>query len=420
MKKIVSMITMLVMVLLAFGNLCVYADDVAMSAYLDVLNGHRANGATIQYVIYDIDRNNVPELIIRSSTCEVDEVTYFYTFYDGHVVELGKSNSWGTWYKAIPGKKGLIRCQGRIMIGELISVVNGVLYIEDGYEYGDVIASMVDVKFIDKTDLSGFGNFNYVSSNQATGTSYRSGIEKGIDYYNKGMYYEAIDEIQWYCDANWYNMTVDQQKIALDYLGNAKSRLAEYLFTTGRNYYNNKLYYEAKSYLENAIEFYKQLNYEMQWKTANDYLYNTNEEIKALENWIWVNPYYFDFIGKTRTQVDNALGPITETVWDNVPYYRHKYDGNALFIYDKYVGFDYMAASYANCCGVETTVGSIVGVNNNYNNIEYGLREVFTYDEVFQDEATKEWCCVFYYKNYVIMTDWPNISLKSRVYIYKR
>ncbi len=51
-----------------------------------------------------------------------------------------------------------------------------------------------------------------------------SGMKKGINYFNRGMYYEARDEFQWFCDYNWGSMNSGQQKYALDYLGAAKQR----------------------------------------------------------------------------------------------------------------------------------------------------------------------------------------------------
>ena len=52
-----------------------------------------------------------------------------------------------------------------------------------------------------------------------------NGMAKGIDYFNSGLYYEAKDEFQWFCDANWGNMNSGQQQYALDYLGGAKAKI---------------------------------------------------------------------------------------------------------------------------------------------------------------------------------------------------
>ena len=68
------------------------------------------------------------------------------------------------------------------------------------------------------------------SSAFAMSTSdFDAGMSKGINYYNRGLYYEAIDEFQWFCDANWGALNSGQQKYALDYLGGAKEKLQKYL-----------------------------------------------------------------------------------------------------------------------------------------------------------------------------------------------
>ena len=55
-----------------------------------------------------------------------------------------------------------------------------------------------------------------------------NGMEKGINYFNRGMYYEARDEFQWFCDANWGAMNPGQQQYALDYLGGAKANVQKW------------------------------------------------------------------------------------------------------------------------------------------------------------------------------------------------
>ena len=52
-----------------------------------------------------------------------------------------------------------------------------------------------------------------------------AGMSKGINYFNNKMYYEARDEFQWFCDYNWGSMTQSQQKYALDYLGGTKQAI---------------------------------------------------------------------------------------------------------------------------------------------------------------------------------------------------
>ena len=44
------------------------------------------------------------------------------------------------------------------------------------------------------------------------------GMAKGIQYFNNGLYYEARDEFQLFCDDNWGRMNEGQQQYALGYL----------------------------------------------------------------------------------------------------------------------------------------------------------------------------------------------------------
>lgn len=66
------------------------------------------------------------------------------------------------------------------------------------------------------------------------------GMKKGIEYFDKQMYYEARDEFQWFCDYNWGQMSAGQQKYALDYLGGTKQAI----FKMEVNYVNPNVNYQ--------------------------------------------------------------------------------------------------------------------------------------------------------------------------------
>ena len=56
-------------------------------------------------------------------------------------------------------------------------------------------------------------------------SEFDDGMRKGISYYNHGLYYEAKDEFQWFCDFNWGRMNDYQQSVALNYLDNTKQQI---------------------------------------------------------------------------------------------------------------------------------------------------------------------------------------------------
>lgn len=75
------------------------------------------------------------------------------------------------------------------------------------------------------------------NSNSLSTAEFDSGMAKGIWYFNKGMYYEAKDEFQWFCDYNWGRMNAGQQKYALDYLGSAKQKIQQWETSQKNNSY---------------------------------------------------------------------------------------------------------------------------------------------------------------------------------------
>ena len=56
-----------------------------------------------------------------------------------------------------------------------------------------------------------------------------NGMRRGINYYDRGMYYEARDEFQWFCDANWGKMNSGQRQYALDYLDGTKAKINSHI-----------------------------------------------------------------------------------------------------------------------------------------------------------------------------------------------
>lgn len=54
------------------------------------------------------------------------------------------------------------------------------------------------------------------------------GMEKGINYFNKGLFYEAKDEFAWFKDYNYQKMNSGQQKYLDDYLGGTYSQIEQW------------------------------------------------------------------------------------------------------------------------------------------------------------------------------------------------
>ena len=92
--------------------------------------------------------------------------------------------------------------------------------------------------------LAAMAAMSTVSTFAMSTAEFDNGMRNGINYFNRGLYYEARDEFQWFCDYNWGKMNSGQQQYALDYLGAAKQnvkRLENELFDECYNAYKNVL-----------------------------------------------------------------------------------------------------------------------------------------------------------------------------------
>lgn len=337
-----------------------------------------------------------------------------------------------SYFASIPHKNGIliISSHSSHQYAGIISITNTGIeeneifykyltpdeYINHGYYTpSELYEGSTDLKFTDKINLSGFGNFNYVGSNDLPSTLYESGIAKGIAYYNNGMYYEAIDEIQWFCDANWYNITEEQQNNALWYLNNAKSKLADrifesaknnynngqyyevinevqrfcdfnwyymtkdqqdnalwylnnsktklanHLFSSGKKYYRQGLFYEARNAFEEAMRYYEPINDNL-WKQTNDYLYNTNEKIKQ-----WECRPVCDKNGNPYKTYDGSNVPLYGAVtgdWTNFTEwagngwkYKYYYWGNNKDLVESASEYISLLESYGFTCTMSDNIG---------------------------------------------------------------
>lgn len=82
-------------------------------------------------------------------------------------------------------------------------------------------------------------------------SDFDAGMDRGIDYFNRGLYYEARDEFQWFCDYNWSKMNIGQQKYALDYLDGTKQKINEWNKKYALSAYNGYYRGGGKPYNDN-------------------------------------------------------------------------------------------------------------------------------------------------------------------------
>ena len=89
-------------------------EEVLMSVRLECID-RRAEGfpGDFDYVLYDIDQNQIPELIIKSGTCEADYLYEIYTIENDSAVLCGEYSGFHSSLY-ISGEKGLVRYMGQM------------------------------------------------------------------------------------------------------------------------------------------------------------------------------------------------------------------------------------------------------------------------------------------------------------------
>ncbi len=175
------------MVFLSIGSITVKANEKEeiITAYINILKSsqYQDDGAQeCKYIIYDIDKNDIPELIVDIGESERERKMYFYTFEDGQAKSIGDRGGSHSYFASIPDKNGImiITAHSSRQYAGIVSVVDGAINEEelfykyltpeeyiahnDGYYKPDELYNgSVELNFIGKNDLSGLKNYNYGS-----------------------------------------------------------------------------------------------------------------------------------------------------------------------------------------------------------------------------------------------------------------
>ena len=125
---------------LAFGLFTVQAsaeEPAWVTAYEQILDGRKLeiSGGTweystpeLSYLVYDIDKDGTPELVIKTGTCEADYHGWIYAFHDGRAVQVGEVLGLGhSSFYSDPGENGIILMYGHMgyASAERISIGDG-------------------------------------------------------------------------------------------------------------------------------------------------------------------------------------------------------------------------------------------------------------------------------------------------------
>ena len=116
--------------ILALGLLPVQAtaeaeNPVWMAAYEQILDGWKSQIAAypadsysvpeLSYLVYDIDKDGTPELVVKFGTCEADYRGAIYAFRDGQGVQVGEEFGLAhSSFYSDPGENGIIQMSGHM------------------------------------------------------------------------------------------------------------------------------------------------------------------------------------------------------------------------------------------------------------------------------------------------------------------
>ncbi len=115
------------------------AEDPAwVAAYGQILDGWKAQIAEepaeystpeLYYLVYDIDKDGTPELIVKTGTCEADYHGALYTLRDGSAVQVGEEFGLGhSSFYSDPGENGIILMWGHMGYASAVRIS-----LSDGY-----------------------------------------------------------------------------------------------------------------------------------------------------------------------------------------------------------------------------------------------------------------------------------------------
>ena len=102
-----------------------------------------------------------------------------------------------------------------------------------------------------------------LSASAMTTADFDNAMKKGINYFNRDLYYEARDEFQWFADYNWGALNEGQQQYLLDYLDGTKALIQKLESapkkTNTYNFSSNQAIAAVKSYWANNYPYYDSL-----------------------------------------------------------------------------------------------------------------------------------------------------------------
>lgn len=283
--------------------------------YIKTLTEFADSNQYARFTFGYVNGDNIPDAIVSTSAAHAGQVRFFVSV-GGDIQKVSFQSNDNTFdgfgqygqAKYIPRKSKIYSYSMYRGVEEnnyyqinggkaiLTSDSSGGFVLTPSYNSAYVIHAQTIRTAFEQVITSGANDTNTTTFSTA---DFDLGMAKGIQYFNNGQYYEARDEFQWFCDDNWGKMNEGQQQYALDYLSNAKekvaeiekenSRLTQQQFDDGMrkgiDYFNKGLWKDAR----NEFQWFCDGNWwrmnSGQRKYALDYLGAAKQNFQAATGW---------------------------------------------------------------------------------------------------------------------------------------
>lgn len=110
-------------------------------------------GVSEVYYLYDIDKDDIPELMIRYGTCEADYYIDIYTYREGQAGYIGGTMAGHTAFYSWPQENAMLAFWGHMgyAFAEKVSIADGQIVIESFFE--EDISQDMDAEYTEAEEL---------------------------------------------------------------------------------------------------------------------------------------------------------------------------------------------------------------------------------------------------------------------------
>ena len=321
------------------------------NAYRDILTDYAFANLDVyekpKYFIYDINKDKIPELIIRAGTCEADYQFHYYTFSNSSAVLLGQYPAMRSSLYQNPNNNGIMRIGGAQGYGSvsLIELTNSALserIIKEG-QLEDLDLDRYDSLLLEECEIIYSSALDDYFGTTKKLDSYDDGTKPlniAKDFFGKELYLECIESVniasQFYHLSEGDNTVLTTLKAASEwnynlFINQLNQQINQQNETLAKSYIDQGLYVEAIQICDYVInnsplpEENLQIFYELKYDAQTKYNAYINKQINSpisdsVKRTLWNK--YIEIIN------EHIYAPLTTIFpsYTQITYYRESVD----------------------------------------------------------------------------------------------